>query len=214
MQFGLVICLFLLVLFWSCLLSCSCSCFMCLGTAGYQLFHSIFKVNMKLGSKKRWKSLVPLRIRGKSATRFCIFPKVRSAGHTQGNTPVYLNVYDLTPMNGYVYWAGLGIFHSGVEGNSNLFNSMSKLSLRKVFKILVKIVSCLIKLSDHYSPLLGWVFFFLEIYSGNSQGWLGGRLETQLQLCILHHHNFYPINCFPEIFPDVEASYVMRKLMC
>ncbi|XP_039140215.1 deSI-like protein At4g17486 [Dioscorea cayenensis subsp. rotundata] len=70
---------------------------------------------MKLGSKKRWKSLVPLRIRGKSATRFCIFPKVRSAGHTQGNTPVYLNVYDLTPMNGYVYWAGLGIFHSGVE---------------------------------------------------------------------------------------------------
>ncbi|KAH9300816.1 hypothetical protein KI387_012399, partial [Taxus chinensis] len=29
--------------------------------------------------------------------------------------PIYLNVYDLTPMNGYVYWAGLGIFHSGVE---------------------------------------------------------------------------------------------------
>ncbi|XP_039015559.1 deSI-like protein At4g17486 [Hibiscus syriacus] len=30
-------------------------------------------------------------------------------------TPVYLNVYDLTPTNGYFYWAGLGIFHSGVE---------------------------------------------------------------------------------------------------
>jgi hypothetical protein len=30
-------------------------------------------------------------------------------------THVYLNVYDLTPMNGYVYWAGLGVFHSGVE---------------------------------------------------------------------------------------------------
>ncbi|GFZ10297.1 PPPDE putative thiol peptidase family protein [Actinidia rufa] len=28
---------------------------------------------------------------------------------------LYLNVYDLTPMNGYVYWAGFGIFHSGVE---------------------------------------------------------------------------------------------------
>ncbi|KAF8405181.1 hypothetical protein HHK36_010081 [Tetracentron sinense] len=70
---------------------------------------------MKSGSKKSWNSIVPLRLRGKSATRFCIFPKVKSAGYSPGSTPVYLNVYDLTPMNGYVYWAGLGIFHSGVE---------------------------------------------------------------------------------------------------
>ncbi|CAL9162135.1 unnamed protein product, partial [Musa hybrid cultivar] len=35
--------------------------------------------------------------------------------HTPGNAPVYLNVYDLPPMNGYMYWAGLGIFHTGVE---------------------------------------------------------------------------------------------------
>ncbi|KAI3887614.1 hypothetical protein MKX03_031855 [Papaver bracteatum] len=59
---------------------------------------------MKKGSKKGWHSIVPLRLRNKSATR------IRA-----GNTPVYLNVYDLTPMNGYVYWACLGIFHSGVE---------------------------------------------------------------------------------------------------
>ena len=31
-------------------------------------------------------------------------------------TPLYLNVYDLTPVNEYLYWFGLGIFHSGVEG--------------------------------------------------------------------------------------------------
>jgi hypothetical protein len=35
-----------------------------------------------------------------------------------GSVPVYLNVYDLTPINGYAYWLGLGIYHSGVEGNS------------------------------------------------------------------------------------------------
>ncbi|KAL3655296.1 hypothetical protein CASFOL_001082 [Castilleja foliolosa] len=32
-----------------------------------------------------------------------------------GTVPVYLNVYDLTPMNGYAYWIGLGIYHSGVQ---------------------------------------------------------------------------------------------------
>ncbi|CAL1387995.1 unnamed protein product [Linum trigynum] len=32
-----------------------------------------------------------------------------------GTVPVYLNVYDLTPMNGYAYWVGLGIYHSGVQ---------------------------------------------------------------------------------------------------
>ncbi|URE36408.1 ethylene-responsive element-binding protein [Musa troglodytarum] len=41
--------------------------------------------------------------------------RVRSASRTSGNAPVYLNVYDLTPINGYMYWAGLGIFHTGVE---------------------------------------------------------------------------------------------------
>ncbi|XP_010417673.1 PREDICTED: deSI-like protein At4g17486 isoform X1 [Camelina sativa] len=33
----------------------------------------------------------------------------------RGNVPVYLNVYDLTPFNGYAYWLGLGVYHSGVE---------------------------------------------------------------------------------------------------
>lgn len=32
------------------------------------------------------------------------------------DTPVVLNVYDLTPMNNYSVWFGLGIFHSGIEG--------------------------------------------------------------------------------------------------
>ncbi|XP_048435870.1 deSI-like protein At4g17486 isoform X4 [Pyrus x bretschneideri] len=28
---------------------------------------------------------------------------------------LYLNVYDLTPVNNYLYWVGFGIFHSGIE---------------------------------------------------------------------------------------------------
>ncbi|XP_047166541.1 deSI-like protein At4g17486 isoform X1 [Vigna umbellata] len=67
------------------------------------------------GFKNGWPSVVRLRLRDKSVTPFCIFSKVKSAGNIPGNTPVYLNVYDLTTVNGYMYWAGLGIFHSGVE---------------------------------------------------------------------------------------------------
>ncbi|XP_034695511.1 deSI-like protein At4g17486 [Vitis riparia] len=33
----------------------------------------------------------------------------------RGSVPVYLNVYDLTPINGYAYWLGLGVYHSGVQ---------------------------------------------------------------------------------------------------
>lgn len=71
---------------------------------------------MKLRSKKAWKSIVPLSLTEKSARHFCFFSKVKSDNDSSKRTPVFLNVYDLTPMNGYVYWAGLGIFHSGVEG--------------------------------------------------------------------------------------------------
>lgn len=36
----------------------------------------------------------------------------------KSNTMVYLNVYDLTPANNYLYMFGVGVFHSGVEGLS------------------------------------------------------------------------------------------------
>jgi hypothetical protein len=39
----------------------------------------------------------------------------------KGAVPVYLNVYDLTPMNGYAYWLGLGVYHSGVQGDFFFF---------------------------------------------------------------------------------------------
>ena len=39
----------------------------------------------------------------------------------RGTVPVYLNVYDLTPINGYAYWIGLGVYHSGVQGKQPFF---------------------------------------------------------------------------------------------
>ncbi|KAL0547437.1 hypothetical protein IC582_017373 [Cucumis melo] len=38
-----------------------------------------------------------------------------SSNADSGSAPVYLNVYDLTPINGYAYWFGLGVYHSGLQ---------------------------------------------------------------------------------------------------
>ncbi|KAF2287262.1 hypothetical protein P3X46_007853 [Hevea brasiliensis] len=43
--------------------------------------------------------------------RMVLLPRKKKTG----TVPVYLNVYDLTPINGYAYWVGLGIYHSGVQ---------------------------------------------------------------------------------------------------
>lgn len=39
-----------------------------------------------------------------------------SISGSEYETQVILNVYDLTPLNNYIYWFGCGIFHSGIEG--------------------------------------------------------------------------------------------------
>lgn len=36
-------------------------------------------------------------------------------GGVSSRSHLFLNVYDLTPINNYLYWFGLGIFHTGIE---------------------------------------------------------------------------------------------------
>ncbi|XP_022889746.1 deSI-like protein At4g17486 isoform X2 [Olea europaea var. sylvestris] len=45
----------------------------------------------------------------------CRRSSAKRGGRGGGSVPVYLNVYDLTSINGYAYWLGLGVYHSGIQ---------------------------------------------------------------------------------------------------
>lgn len=40
-----------------------------------------------------------------------------SESSSSSRVQLYLNVYDLTPLNNYMYWFGVGIYHSGIEAH-------------------------------------------------------------------------------------------------
>jgi hypothetical protein len=55
-------------------------------------------------------------------------------------------VYDLTNVNGYMYWAGVGIFHTGVEGQFTwLLSTSSKSQI-----VFIKSISCFISYLGEY----------------------------------------------------------------
>lgn len=54
-----------------------------------------------------------------------MFSRRMGAKRRVGAVPVHLNVYDLTPINGYAYWLGLGVYHSGVQGTDSWENPFS-----------------------------------------------------------------------------------------
>lgn len=70
-----------------------------------------------------------------------------SGGGGNYETEVILNVYDLTPLNNYVAWFGFGIFHSGIEGQTN-----------HLFSIFI----CLL---CFFKPINNWVLFNFLNYS-------------------------------------------------
>lgn len=70
---------------------------------------------MKSKFKVGWRSIIPLNMQRKSASGYCVFPHVEFENYNPVQAPVYLNIYDLTPLNAYFYWAGIGVFHSGLE---------------------------------------------------------------------------------------------------
>ncbi|XP_051119327.1 deSI-like protein At4g17486 [Andrographis paniculata] len=45
----------------------------------------------------------------------CRKTSVKSRRGSEAAAAVHLNVYDLTSINGYAYWLGLGVYHSGVQ---------------------------------------------------------------------------------------------------
>ncbi|KAJ8754298.1 hypothetical protein K2173_002749 [Erythroxylum novogranatense] len=49
-----------------------------------------------------------------SSTSSSSLEKEQNNGESNG-AMLYLNIYDLSPVNNYLYWVGLGIFHSGIE---------------------------------------------------------------------------------------------------
>ncbi|XP_020402696.1 deSI-like protein At4g17486 isoform X1 [Zea mays] len=74
---------------------------------------------------------LPLVVAGRRAMRMRVLPaswSSSSAKHSSGSSEsqehpssssataaVYLNIYDISPLNHYLYWFGLGIFHSGIQ---------------------------------------------------------------------------------------------------
>lgn len=132
---------------------------------------------MNCGSRKSWRSIMPLPLPNKSASLFCKFPKTKLTEFDADGTPVYLNVYDLTPINSYLYWAGLGVFHSGVEvhGVEYAFGAHNY-PTSGIFKVGprqcpgFKFRKSIFIGTTHYDPFEVREFFQLESskYSGNS----------------------------------------------
>lgn len=81
-----------------------------------------------------------------------LFSSSASEG-SEGNctSQVFLNVYDLTPLNSYTYWFGLGIFHSGIEGEISNHQEIRK----KIIDFFV-FCFCFIVFLD-----LGWICFLI-----------------------------------------------------
>ncbi|KAG6476538.1 hypothetical protein ZIOFF_065780 [Zingiber officinale] len=72
---------------------------------------------------------------------------IDGGGDGSGKTHLYLNIYDISPVNKYLYYLGLGIFHSGLkvclQWLSVRFNSI-RYSMSTICLVIIARVDCLI----------------------------------------------------------------------
>ncbi|KAG6476532.1 hypothetical protein ZIOFF_065774 [Zingiber officinale] len=58
------------------------------------------------------------------------------SGDGSGKTHLYLNIYDISPVNKYLYYLGLGIFHSGIEAHGMEYGfGAHEFSMSGVFEV-------------------------------------------------------------------------------
>lgn len=97
-----------------------------------------------------------------------------ASGDAGGTTHLYLNVYDITPVNNYLYCFGLGIFHSGIEGAPSFdfmkFSSrgISFCQRESIKMMLVSVeVNNVIVINLHFIFIQQFLvsFFFFSFYS-------------------------------------------------
>ncbi|CAH1433807.1 unnamed protein product [Lactuca virosa] len=75
---------------------------------------------------------------------------------------LYLNVYDLTHVNNYLYWLGFGIFHSGIEAHEYPTSGVFEVEPKSCPEFIFRPKNCnhftnevLMRLTG--KPIPGWV---------------------------------------------------------
>ncbi|KAK4402188.1 DeSI-like protein [Sesamum angolense] len=109
-----------------------------------------------------------------------------SSGRTRAL--VYLNVYDLTHINSYLYWFGCGIFHSGIEVAHGLEYGFGAHEYPSSGVFEVEPRSCPVSMRLTGKPIPGWVNRLARLEDGTDSGASSATEESEEE--DLSHHLF------------------------
>ncbi|KAK6159894.1 hypothetical protein DH2020_003275 [Rehmannia glutinosa] len=96
---------------------------------------------------------------------------------------LYLNIYDLTPINNYLYWFGCGIFHSGIEGYVNW--AVGLICLRTVWWVSATLLSYFSQFGVLLFVPVGWNIDIISLASAILRR---EHLSTNMSSKSAHHH--------------------------